>query len=92
VVFIRTGSARPLRIGAPPLLSASLLNLLRGPTEREQCSGARAPAPAGVLRWSVRARGGGEVKCHPLAPGGGDSRSAGLVPIALVWADGLKER
>jgi hypothetical protein len=102
-VFIGAGRARPLSIGAPPPPPAALLKLLRGPTESggEMGAAIRAPPPplecyagaGGRVAEARRIHGRpNEVECWPPAPGGGDARGAGFVPIALVWAEGLGDR
>ena len=101
-VFIGAGRARPLSLGAPPPPPPTLLKLLRGPTESDG-SGAvvRAPPPplecyagaGGRVAQAMRVAGRpNEVECSPPAPGGGDARGAGFVPIALVWAEGLGDK
>ncbi|MGC6515354.1 MAG: hypothetical protein ACON4N_12720, partial [Myxococcota bacterium] len=97
-VFIGAGRARPLALGAPSPPPQALLKLLRASTES---FGGRMPPPplecyagaGGRVAEARRVAGRpNEVECWPPAPGGGDARGAGFVPVALVWAEGLGDR
>jgi len=93
-----------LSLGAPPPPPFALLKLLKGPSDGGPNVGDMAmiapPPPLGCYagpggRASEARRVPGranEVECFPPAPGGGDSRGTGFVPVALVWSEGQGDR